>query len=79
MTRCWPPSWLSSFADRQVEGGAAPSSTSSCGAIERSLATAIAVVDRLDRLALERKSRISRALASEVVNQLDAGQTALDL
>jgi hypothetical protein len=37
------------------------------------------VVDRLDRLALERKCRISRALAGEVVNLLDAGQGALDL
>ncbi|MCV0397766.1 MAG: hypothetical protein K5872_09670 [Rhizobiaceae bacterium] len=47
--------------------------------IERSLATAIAVVDRLDRAALEHKTRISRALAASVVTAMDAGQGALDL
>ncbi|NMG38701.1 hypothetical protein GRZ55_05530 [Chelativorans sp. ZYF759] len=66
------------FADRQVE--VEPHVIDFIvRRIERSLATAIAVVDRLDRLALERKSRISRALAGEVVNMLDAGQGALDL
>lgn len=66
------------FADRQVE--VEPHVIDFIvRRIERSLATAIAIVDRLDRLALERKSRISRALASEVVNELDAGQSALDL
>lgn len=66
------------FADRQVE--VEPHVVDFIvRRIERSLATAIGVVDRLDRLALERKCRISRALAGEVVNLLDAGQGALDL
>ena len=47
--------------------------------IERSLATAIRVVDRLDRAALEQKTRITRALASGVVNALDEGQGDLGL
>lgn len=47
--------------------------------IERSLATAIRVVDRLDRTALETKSRVSRQLAASVLSALDAGQAALDL
>jgi chromosomal replication initiation ATPase DnaA len=42
--------------------------------IERSLATAIAVVERLDRLALETKSRITRQLAASVIEPFD-GQT----
>lgn len=65
------------FADRQVE--VEPHVIDYVvRRIERSLATAISVVDRLDRLALERKSRISRALAAEVIGLLDAGQGALD-
>ncbi|MGE0501280.1 MAG: DnaA regulatory inactivator HdaA [Rhizobiaceae bacterium] len=47
--------------------------------IERSLATAIDVVERLDRAALERQSRITRSLAADVVGALDAGQGELDL
>ena len=47
--------------------------------IERSLATAIRVVDRLDRTALEQQVRISRALAAEAVDALDEGQGELDL
>ncbi|WP_173931325.1 DnaA regulatory inactivator HdaA [Chelativorans sp. Marseille-P2723] len=35
--------------------------------IERSLSAARAAVERLDRIALERKTRISRALAAEVI------------
>jgi chromosomal replication initiation ATPase DnaA len=66
------------FADRQVE--VEPHVIEYIvRRMERSLATANAVVDRLDRLALERKSRISRALAGEVINLMDAGQGALDL
>lgn len=38
--------------------------------IERSLAAARSVVEELDRIALERKTRITRALASEVVGNL---------
>jgi chromosomal replication initiation ATPase DnaA len=47
--------------------------------IERSLATAMRVVERLDRAALEQKSRITRALAAETVSAMDQGQGVLDL
>jgi chromosomal replication initiation ATPase DnaA len=47
--------------------------------IERSLSTAIRVVDRLDRAALEQKTRITRALAAETVNALDQGQAELEI
>jgi chromosomal replication initiation ATPase DnaA len=47
--------------------------------IERSLSTAIDVVDRLDRAALEQKTRITRALAAHTVNALDRGQAEFDL
>lgn len=46
--------------------------------IERSLSTAIAVVERLDRAALEQKVRISRSLASQVIAAMDLGQSSLD-
>jgi chromosomal replication initiation ATPase DnaA len=46
--------------------------------IERSLATAIRVVDRLDRLALETKSRITRQLAASMLGAIDSGQGTLD-
>lgn len=66
------------FADRQVE--VEPHVVQFVvRRIERSLDTAIAVVERLDRAALERKSRITRALAAEVVGALDAGQGELGL
>ncbi|MEQ9245670.1 MAG: DnaA regulatory inactivator HdaA [Nitratireductor sp.] len=41
--------------------------------IERSLSSAIRVVDAIDRAALERKTRITRPLAAEVVTALEAG------
>ncbi|MGH7004032.1 MAG: DnaA regulatory inactivator HdaA [Alphaproteobacteria bacterium] len=47
--------------------------------IERSLSTANRIVDRLDRAALENKSKITRALAASVVTALDEGQAAFDL
>lgn len=47
--------------------------------IERSLSTANRIVDRLDRAALEKKSKITRALAASVVTALDEGQAAFDL
>jgi len=47
--------------------------------IERSIATAISVVERLDRRSLETKSRITRQLAAGVLDAMDAGQGALDL
>ncbi len=43
--------------------------------IERSLSAAISVVERLDRAALEQKTRITRTLAAETVSALDAGQS----
>jgi len=45
--------------------------------IERSLSTAIGVVERLDRAALEQKSRITRALAAETISAIDEGQREL--
>ncbi len=39
----------------------------------------IRVVERLDRAALEKKSKITRALAAGVVTALDEGQAAFDL
>ncbi|MEO5325556.1 DnaA regulatory inactivator HdaA [Mesorhizobium sp. CC13] len=47
--------------------------------IERSLSTAIRVVEKLDRAALEHKSRITRVLAAEMIGALDAGQGELEL
>ena len=47
--------------------------------IERSLATAQNVVERLDNAALEAKSRISRQMASTVLTELDFGQKSFDL
>jgi chromosomal replication initiation ATPase DnaA len=65
------------FADRQVEID--PQVVQYLvKRIERSLATAIRVVDRLDRAALEAKSRITRQLAAATLNAMDAGQGALD-
>ncbi|TIU17136.1 MAG: hypothetical protein E5W20_04090, partial [Mesorhizobium sp.] len=47
--------------------------------IERSLATAMRVVERLDRTALERKMAITRALAAETVNAMDEGQGEFEI
>lgn len=66
------------FADRQVE--VEPHVVQFLvRRIERSLSTAIGIVDRLDRAALEQKSRITRALAAETINALDAGQGEFEL
>jgi chromosomal replication initiation ATPase DnaA len=66
------------FADRQVE--VEPHVVQYLvRRIERSLATAIRVVDRLDRIALEEQTRITRALAAEAVGALDEGQGELDI
>jgi chromosomal replication initiation ATPase DnaA len=66
------------FADRQVE--VEPHVVSYLARrIERSVATAIDVVDRLDRAALEEKSRITRSLAARIVSALDEGQGGLPL
>lgn len=65
------------FADRQVE--VEPHVVQFLvRRIERSLSTAIDVVDRLDRAALEQKSRITRALAAQTVSEMDRGQTSLE-
>lgn len=64
------------FADRQVE--VEPNVVQYLvRRIERSLATAIRVVERLDAAALEQNTRITRALAAEVVSALDEGQGEL--
>ncbi len=66
------------FADRQVE--VEPHVVQFLvRRMERSLSTAIDVVERLDRAALEQKSRITRALAAQTVTALDSGQADLDL
>lgn len=66
------------FADRQVE--VEPHVVQYLvRRIERSLSTAIRVVDRLDRAGLEQKSRITRALAIEAVSALDEGQREFDI
>jgi chromosomal replication initiation ATPase DnaA len=66
------------FADRQVE--VEPHVVQYLvRRIERSLATAIRVVDRLDHVALEQQSRITRALAAATVSAMDEGQGQFDL
>jgi len=64
------------FADRQVEVD--PHVVQYLvRRIERSLATAIRVVEKLDAAALEQNTRITRGLAAEVVGALDEGQGEL--
>ncbi len=41
--------------------------------IERSLLSAIQIVDRLDRVALEQKTRITRTLAAQVLSEAGHG------
>lgn len=66
------------FADRQVE--VEPHVVQFLvRRMERSLSTAIRVVERLDRTALERQTRITRALAAETIIAMDSGQGELDL
>lgn len=63
------------FADRQVS--VEPQVVSYLvGRMERSLSAAIRIVDRLDRMALVQKAKISRALASQAL--ADEAQTAQD-
>ncbi len=66
------------FADRQVEVDPAVVQFL-VRRMERSLSTASAIVDRLDRVAMERKSPITRALASELITAMDVGQGTFDL
>lgn len=64
------------FADRQVE--VEPHVVQFVARrIERSLSTAIAVVDRLDHAALEAGSRVTRTLAGQIVTAFDEGQGEL--
>lgn len=64
------------FADRQVEID--PQVVGYLvRRMERSLAAANDVVERLDRAALERKARISRTLAAEVLDMAEAGRDPL--
>lgn len=66
------------FADRQIE--VEPHVVQFLvRRIERSLSTAINVVDRLDAAALEQNTRITRTLAADAVNAMDQGQSELDL
>ncbi len=66
------------FADRQVQ--VEPHVvTYIVNRIERSLSTAMHVVDRLDQAALSRKTRITRALAAEIIGAVDEGQGSLGL
>ncbi|QND52560.1 hypothetical protein HB779_12085 [Phyllobacterium sp. 628] len=66
------------FADRQV--AVEPNVISFLVShIERSLSTANRIVDKLDRAALEKKSKITRALAASIVTAVDEGQAAFDL
>lgn len=65
------------FADRQIQ--VEPHVVSYiANRIERSLSTAMRVVDRLDAAALSRQTRISRSLAAEIVSSMDEGQGELD-
>lgn len=65
------------FADRQVE--VEPHVVQYIvRRIERSLGTAMRVVERLDRAALEQKTRITRTLTAEVVSAMDEGQGELE-
>lgn len=66
------------FADRQLSVEANLVSLL-VGRIERSLATAQDVVMRLDKAALEAKSRISRQMVNKVLSELDFGQKSFDL
>lgn len=66
------------FADRQVH--VEPHVVSYIvNRIERSLSTAMRVVDRLDAVALSRQARITRGLAAEIVGAMDEGQGEFDL
>jgi len=66
------------FADRQIE--VEPHVVQFLvRRIERSLSTAISVVDRLDAASLEQNARITRALAAEAINAMDQGQSEFDL
>jgi len=61
------------FADRQI--AVDPSVIRYIASrIERSLASALAIVERLDKASLARKAKITRAFAASYVREYDAGQ-----
>ena len=65
------------FADRQVE--IEPSVIGYLARrMERSLSSAIRLVDRLDRMALEQQTRISRALAAQALGMVDDQPRPID-
>jgi chromosomal replication initiation ATPase DnaA len=65
------------FADRQI--AVDPSVIRYIASrIERSLASAFAIVDRLDKASLARKARITRAFAAAYVREYDAGQSEFE-
>jgi len=66
------------FADRQIDVDASVVQFL-VRRIERSLSTAISVVDKLDRTALERKVPVTRSLAAEALSAIDQGQSELEL
>ncbi len=66
------------FADRQVAVEANVVAYLA-NRMERSLSAAVSAVDQLDRLSMERQTRISRALAAIVVKDCDPQQTELDI
>ncbi|TCD14332.1 HdaA/DnaA family protein [Oricola cellulosilytica] len=65
------------FADRQISVDPAVIQYIACR-IERSLASARDIVDRLDAASLARKSRITRAFAAGFVSEHDSGQRAFE-
>lgn len=65
------------FADRQIMVEASVIRYIA-SRIERSLASVQAIVDRLDKASLERKTRITRAFAATFVREHDAGQGAFE-
>jgi chromosomal replication initiation ATPase DnaA len=66
------------FADRQIE--VEPHVLQYLARrIERSLGTTMRLVEKLDRLALEQKTRITRALAADAVSSMDEGQSEFDI
>lgn len=64
------------FADRQLSIDPAVVSYI-VSRMERSLVTAIRIVGKIDSMALERKARITRNLASQALAAIDAGQEEL--
>ncbi len=65
------------FADRQIVVDAAVIGYLA-SRIERSLASARAIVDRLDKASLARKAKITRAFAAAFVREYDTNQNEFD-